>query len=295
MKELLSTAEGLVRIALNNGRPKLGKELAVRIFTDVYFHTWELPPDVRYFINGEMVPDMIVGRKRSLGYDGEVMLSGENVVYEDLENIPESGPLLVTPIHYSGGPINGYGTHLGIAAATVKRRGEDIKFILQDSLVNPLTGGRVPATKWIYEIMTTTYGMLRVPPPSLKVANGEAASIESLKAIRTSFKNGEAVGLYPELTGTRTIQEGHYLAGIVARSFLTTTGGEGLILPVGVYQKGKTLFFNIGEAYPVSELGPFFRRGSGEEAKIGQQAAANYMMAGVNRLVPAEMQNPKLS
>jgi len=295
MKEFLSTAEDFVRVALNNGRPNLGKEMAVRIFTDVYFHTWELSTDARYFINGEMVPDMIAGKQRSLGYDGEVMLSGENVVNKGTENIPETGPLLVTPIHYSGGPINGYGTHLGIAAAVLKRRGEDIKFILQDSLVNPFTGGRVPATKWIYEIMTTTYGMLRVPPPSLKVANGEAASMESLKAMIGAFRNGETVGLYPELTGTRTVRKGHFLAGMVAKNYLRATRGEGPVLPVGVYEKKGGMRFRFGEPYPVCEMERFLQRTRDEqEKKKGLKAAANYMMWKINPQVPARMRNSKL-
>lgn len=295
MKEFLSTTENLFRTALNNGRPDLGKEMVIRFFTDAYFRTWELPTDVRYFINGEMVPDMIAGKKRSLGHDGEVMLSGENVVYEDLENIPESGPLLVTPIHYSGGPINGYGTHLGIAAVTLKKRGKDIQFILQDSLVNPFTRGRVPMTKWIYEVMTRTYSMLRVPPPSLKVANGEATSMESLRAMMGAFGGGEAVGLYPELTGTKTIQEGHFLSGVVANSYLRNTKGSGLVLPVGVYEKKGNMTFRFGEPYSVSEMEQFLQKTKiEEEKKKGQQAAANYMMTKINALVPERMRNPKL-
>lgn len=291
----LQTAEDLVRIVLNNKRPDLARELIVRFFTDIYFHTWELSPEARYHLNGQIIPDMIAGKKRSLGADGAVLLADKSVDVKNTHNIPSSGALLVTPDHYSGGHINGYGTHLEIARVILEETGHDIRYILQDSMVNPFTGYRVIGTKWLYQIMTDTYGMLRVPPPELKLKNGEATGMESLRAIRTSFKNGEVVGLYPELTGTKTIQEGHYLAGIVAKSFLTTTRGEGLILPVGVYEENGLMVLNFGKPYSASELGGFFRRDNAAEAKKGQQAAANYMMAKVNQLVPPRMHNPKMN
>lgn len=295
MKEILSTAENLFRTALNNRRPELAKEMLIRAFTDSYFHTWELSPEVRYFINGEMIPDMIAGNKRSLGRDAEVMLSGEPLIFKNLERIPKDGPLLVTPNHYSDGPLNGYGTHLGIAMAILRRRGKDIKYILQDSLVNPLTGQRMPLTQEIYKRMTDAYEALKVPPPSLRVKNGESANLESVKAILTAIRAGEAEALYPELTGTRTIQKGHFLAGKVAYSYFRATKGDGLVLPIGVFQESGILSFNFGDPYPVSEMEEFFPKTRDEsESKRGNQKAANYMMAKINALVPKRMRNPKL-
>lgn len=296
MKEFLSTAENLVRVALNNGRPELGKEMAVRLAADLYFYTWELTPEARYFLNGEVIPDMIAGKKRSLGADAEVLMSGFDYEFINSENIPEKGELLVEPNHYNKGPLHGYGTHFGVAIAVRRRRKSDIRFVLQDGLVNGLTGNRLWKTRELYEILNVTYNPLMVPPPELKVANGdeEKTSMETLRAFRQSFRNQEADCLYPELTGTDVLGEGHYLAGIVARSYLTNTNGHGRILPVGVFRDNSRLYLNFGEPYPVSELSGFFRRSTAEEKNEGLQKAANYMVAKINLLVPQRMRNPKL-
>lgn len=296
MKELLAKAEDLARIALNNGRPELAKEMAVRLAADLYFYTWELTPEARYFLNGEVIPDMIAGKKRSIGADAEVLMSGFDYEFINSENIPERGELLVEPNHYKKGPLHGYGTHLGVAIAVRRSRQGDIRFVLQDGLVNKLTGNRLWKTRELYEILNVTYNPLMVPPPELKVANGdkEKTSTETLRAFRQSFRNQEAVGLEPELTGTDVLGEGHYLAGIVARSYLTNTNGHGLILPVGVFLENSRLYFNFGKPYPVSELSSFFKRSTAEEKHEGLQVAANYMVWKINPLVPKRMRNPKL-
>ena len=284
----------LAHIALNNGRPEVAKEMAVRLAVAVYFGLHSAPPEVRYFVNGQIIPDLIAGKKRSLAEDAKVLLSSleGQVIVLGSENIPPAGPLLITPNHYSHGPYHSLWKDLRVAVSVEKARGEDIKFILQDSLTNSFTNKRIEMTREFIESLSRTYGHILVPPPDVHASDGERAESGNVRNMIWSFKNGEAVGLYPEVRNSTKLRRGHSLAGRVAGAFYRTTSGRGQILPVGVFKTG----IHFGKPYFVSDMQRFFVRSNDPDKTQGNHKdAANYMMSRVNELVPPRLRNGKLT
>ena len=293
MKEI-DLVRDLAHIAVNNGRPEPLKEATYRLAMAAYFRLHSAPPEARYHVNGQIIPDLIAGKKRSLAEDAVLLLSflKSPAIVLCSENIPPAGPLLITPNHYSHGPYHGLWKDLRVAVSVESSRGEDMKFILQDSLTNRFTNKRIKITREFFEALSKTYGVILVPPPDVHTSDGEVVGFGSARNMIESFKNGEAVGLYPEVRNSTKLKTGHALAGRVADAFYRTTNGEGQILPVGVFKSG----IHFGEPYFVSDMQRFFVRSRDPDIKWGNHKdAANYMMSKVNQLVPEKLRNPILT
>ena len=296
MKEL-QVALDLAHHVLNEGRPNLGSEMAVRTFVGLYFGLLREPPQVRYHIYQNIIPDAIAGKKRSMAQDAEVLLSPYSLRVTGTENIPNDGPLLVTPNHWSRGPLNSYWTHLALARKIweVTPEAKRLRFIVQNALLIPGTNKKVPFTDKTSSMLADLYDVLKVPPPKIREKDKKATQTELAREIVQSFKEERAVGLYPELTSSTAIQEGHPLAGLLALKYLRITK-EGLILPVGVYSgKDNKLFINFGEPYSSVELA-FFIPSTRNPIIVEKlyREAANFMMSKINPLVPERLRDPIL-
>lgn len=267
-------------------------------FSKVYFRVWKVNGEVRNLFSREILPSLWSGEQRSQAEDSKILLKPFEKHIVGLENIPESRPLLVIANHWNEGPYRNFWTHLFVSEAVDARRGQDVRWIMQDKLFIPHTTIEFPYSTDFCELFARSYNLLPVSPPVIRQGQN-GGSVEQALRIARSFASGEVVGLYPEAKRSVNLREGHYLAGAISLQ-LARIRPEGLICPVGLYSQkvaGRhVLHANIGEAFPAGELLKFepVPKDEGEKRRTLVRVA-NSLMGKINPLVPEKHRNPQFS
>lgn len=247
----------------------------------------------KYFL-GELTRDLAEGRTRSVGEDGEVILSPFDKNISGEANIPRNGPIIVHANHWSGGPYGGNWIHYAVPMVFRRNRDEmrDLRIIMQDGLLMKFLGietaWRIPQTQKLASAIAKMYGLFLVTPTKRIEQGKEMSSLSQVKGILAAFKQGEPIGLYPEVTESREFKPGHFLAGNIAYA-LARTRPDALALPVGLHANTRDVIsIKFGEPYSVRELleyGPIAK--DPDLARSAQQKIAQHMMDKTKPLVPS--------
>ena len=167
------------------------------------------------------------------------------------ENIPHTGPCLITFNHYYRPGFNAWWMALGLAAVVPV----DIHFVMTGELTYP---GKWYAplgeagSRWLLWRLSKIYGFTTMPPMPPRTKD-LAARIRSVReTLKFAHQHPQAVlGLAPEggdqPGGVLTLP----VSGVGRFMLLLAAAGFSLV-PMGVYEKDGELCLNFGKAYELT-------------------------------------------
>lgn len=199
-------------------------------------------------------------RPRSLACDAQAAMAGlhPEMVVLGGDQIPSSGPCLVTCNHYSRPGFGAWWLALAISAAVAARReagaDREIHWVMTAAWTFPESRVKrrvlTPLTRWAFARVARVYGFVTMPPmpPDPDEVEVRARAVrQTVRLARQAALEGGIVGLAPEgrdLHGR--LGEPPKGAGL----FLALLVQAGLpVLPVGVAEEGSGLRISFGPVF----------------------------------------------
>jgi hypothetical protein len=270
--------------------PKLTKWL-------VEIRFWGAPQNRLFFYNQSMYPDYSYPSRLVLGVGGNVLFGGQRSFRADgqacverlepslrvlgAENVPHSGPCLITFNHYYRPGFDAWWVALAIAATVPV----DIHFVMTGELTFP---GKwyaplgMAGSRWLLKRLSRIYGFTTMPPMPPRPKDVEARA-RSVRAVLSYVKeHPQAIlGLAPE--------GGDQPSGVLtwppsgAGRFISLLACYGSrIVPVGAYEEEGAFCLHFGEAYELSIP-------DGLSADEKDHAAAEIVMRAIARQLPLRL------
>ncbi len=203
---------------------------------------------------------------------------------EGSENIPLTGPVLITQNHYCRRGLGPWwGTSL-VFTTLAQRRGADPAWMVTSEwyyldLLRTLTV--TPFTRWAFGHAARVWGFLPMPPDERELARRAWAVRQALTAARALFAAGGALGIAVEGRGEDALIEPPAGAG----RFLLRLAAGIPILPVGIYEADGALTARFG---PVYHLHPR----PGEDKAAEEARIKGEVMQTIAAVVPEGMRGP---
>lgn len=230
-----------------------------------------------------LAANVLFGRRRSFRADGQACLARLEPPLRLLraENVPTSGPCLITFNHYYRPGFDAWWMALAIAATAPV----DVHFIMTGELTYP---GKwyaplgMTLSRALLRRLSKIYGFTSMPPmpPRPKDVQARARSVRAALAYAKEHPHA-ILGLAPE--------GGDQPGGVLnwppsgAGRFLALLEGAGFpILPVGTYEEAGEFCLQFGEPFRL-------RLPSGVTNEARDRATARIVMAAIARLVPARL------
>lgn len=233
-------------------------------------------PTLLEIVRGIPAPLSEVGRRFEL-------LMRTRAQVEGLEHIPRETPFILIFNHYESHRVAAWWGPLLLAGIVPRARAgtpAELGFVVVREWVYQSALGRLlkqPFTRFFFDRMARTYGLITVPPVVGPVGRGEGAA-GVRRAIAQSRRPGGIVGLAPEgqtgLGGSLT--EPPPGAGIFLE--LLTHDGR-LLLPAGIFERDARLVLRIGRPFKMTPPA------SRDKTLRDRQAAAS-AMEGIAAVLP---------
>lgn len=168
--------------------------------------------------------------------------------YFGVENIPQTGPYLITTNHFSSPGFASWWLTLGINAVVPV----DVHWIMTGAMIYPGKWFEAPmriVTSWAFRRVAEVYGFTNMPPipPYSEDVEGRASAIRSLLDYAHNAST-PVIGMAPEGTDYRGGILGPTPAGL-GRFIAHLAPLCGIILPVGVFEDEKRLCVKFGQPY----------------------------------------------
>jgi hypothetical protein len=202
------------------------------------------------------------------------------------ENIPASGPCLVTPNHYSRPGFYAWWVALAISATVPF----EIHWIVTQAWRfknSPFAGILTPSTRWLFKHIARVFDFTNMPPMPPDPGETEARA----RAVRRVLEYARhtdrpVVGLAPEgrdfpggVPGLPPEGAGRFM--ILLSPFCKQ------ILPVGVYEEGNALCVRFGETYPLN-------MDSDNKSQERDRLASQRVMQAIARQLPQNLRGETL-
>jgi hypothetical protein len=235
------------------------------------------------FLVHELAADALFGRHRSFRADAVACIARlvPPLQVFGKENIPSSGPCLLTFNHYARPGFNAW----WIALAVASQLPMDAHYIMTGELTTPgkwYSPGGIALSRWVLKRVAKVYGFTRMPPmpPREKDVAARAQSVRAVLSL-VERTNNPVVCLAPEgadMPGGRLTYP-----PLGAGRFMLQLSGKGLkVIPVGVWEQDGCLCVRFGPAY---ELSIPNKIPSDEK----DRAAAKVVMENVAGLLPSHL------
>lgn len=196
------------------------------------------------------------------------------------ENIPSSGPSLLTFNHYSRPGFNAWWIGLAVASQLPM----DAHFVMTGELTSPgkrYSPGGMPFSRWLLKRVAKVYGFTSMPPmpPREKDVEARARSVREVLSFAERTKD-PVICLAPEGADMPGGRLTYPPSG--AGRFMLQLAGKGLkLIPIGVWEQDGCLCTSFGPAYDLSVP----RQMSSDEK---DRAAAKAVMDNIARLLPRQ-------
>jgi hypothetical protein len=242
-------------------------------------------PDYSYpdYLLINLFADVLFGRHRSFRADATACIARLRppLQVSGKENIPSSGPCMLTFNHYSRSGF--YAWWIGLAVASLLPM--DAHFVMTDELTFP---GKwyaplgMPLSHWVLRRGAHVYGFTGMPPmpPREKDVEARARSVREVLSFVEHAEN-PVVCLAPEggdMPGGRLA----YPPPGVGRFMLQLAGNGLRVVPIGVWEQDDCLCVNAGPAYSLAA--PDETESDGKD-----RAAAWMVMKNIAKLLPSHL------
>lgn len=203
---------------------------------------------------------------------------------EGVENIPRSGPLLVTHNHYCRRGLGPWWSASLVFTTVARCRGCEPRWMVTSEwyyldLLRSLT--ITPMTHWAFGRAARVWGFLPMPPDERQLARRASAVRLALRQAEVLFAEGGVLGLAPEGRGEDVLIEPPRGAG----RFLLRLARDVPVLPVGLYESGGTLVARFGQPYRLASR-------PGEDRRSEDDRIRTQVISAIAALVPPGMRGP---
>ena len=231
----------------------------------------------------ELAGDVLFGGHRSFRSDATACIArlAPPLQVFGKENIPSSGPCLLTFNHYSRLDFNAWWIGLAVASQLPM----DAHFVMTDELTSPgkrYSPGGMPFSRWLLKGVARVYGFTSMPPmpPREKDVEARARSVREVLSF-AERTNNPVICLAPEGADMPGGRLTYPPSG--AGRFMVRLAGKGLkVIPVGVWEQDGCLCVSFGPAYELTLPGPL----SSDEK---DRTAAKVVMDNIARLLPSHL------
>jgi len=238
----------------------------------VYWNIGGLGERAKIYFN-QMAKAVSAGQEMSLSEGANELLSKCCLGVSGVQNIPETGPLVVVANHWKRGPLHGMWQSFATSReVNLVRLGQETRWTIKDSFSFFNTGWELPASAYVIDLMAKAYNLITVTAP-FKVERRRVKKIP--RPVLDTLSQGGVIGLYPEAQASEGLVKGWEGSGYLVE-FINRLRPETQVLPVGATSDGLNIFLNFGEAFPISEV---VREGKPQEV-------SNELMKRVAPLVP---------
>jgi 1-acyl-sn-glycerol-3-phosphate acyltransferase len=197
------------------------------------------------------------------------------------ENIPPSGPCLLTFNHYSRPDFNAWWIGLAVASQLPM----EAHFVMTGELTSPgkrYSPGGVPFSRWLLRRVAKVYGFTSMPPmpPREKDVDARARSVREVLSFAERTQN-PVICLAPEGADMPGGRLTYPPSG--AGRFMLQLAGKGLkVIPIGIWEQDGCLCVSFGPAYDLSVPS---QMSSNEK----DRAAAKAVMENIAWLLPSHL------
>lgn len=232
-----------------------------------------LYPEGREYFNEVVLPSMLVGEKRQPSWDCEHLFAGYEINVVGEENIRRSDePAVFIVNHWSKGSLRAWWYYYLASERAFANSGRDIRWVIQDALEMRFgrfnTGREVPLLSQSQRKFSETYNLIQV-----RAAFKKGKDVSVRKVIR-AFKQGESLGLAPELEASTDLKRGSERVGQLV-NYLAEVRPLGNVQPVYAASCENELQLKFGEA-----------KGIGNFRCADSQVVADRLMGEIQKLVP---------
>lgn len=236
------------------------------------------------FLLNELASDALFGRHRSFRADAVACIARlvPPLQVFGKDNIPSSGPCLLTFNHYSRPDFKAW----WIALAVASQLPMEARFIMTGELTSRgkwYSPGGIPLNRWVLKRVAKVYDFTSMPPmpPRRKDVEARAHAVREVLSFAERTKN-PVICLAPEGADMPGGRLTYPPSG--AGRFMLQLAGKGLkVIPVGVWEQDGCLCVRFG---PPFELSVPAQRSSDEK----DRAAAKVVMENIAGLVPSQLQ-----
>jgi hypothetical protein len=243
------------------------------------YPSYSYPPSV---VLG-LAAGVFLGGHRSFRRDGQACLTRLDPPLRLLgrENLPASGPALVTFNHYFRPGFSAWWMALAIDAVMP----EEVHFVMTGELTYP---GKWYAplgsagSRWLLRRLSRVYGFTRMPPmpPRPRDVGARARAVRAALAYARLHPQA-LLGLAPE-GGDQPGGRANWPPSGAGRFVALLADGGRPVLPVGAYEEGGAFCLNVGQVYRL-ELPP------GLSGEGRDRAAAGIVMRRIAALLPGRL------
>jgi hypothetical protein len=194
--------------------------------------------------------NLFFGGQRSFRMDGSACIGQLTPPLRVLgkENIPQTGPCLITFNHYYRPGFNAWWMALAIAASVPV----DLHFMMTGELTFP---GKwyaplgMAGSRWLLRRFSKIYGFTTMPPMPPRPQDVKARAHAVRIALAYAREHPQAIiGLAPE-GGDQPGGLVNWPPTGVGRFIALLAGSDHSIVPVGVYEQDGNFYLSFGEAY----------------------------------------------
>ncbi len=223
------------------------------------------------------------GRTRVLAADVEatLMAARPKPQARNVQQIPAEGSFVLVANHYERPGLKVFWSGMLASHAVAQRRTsqKSLRWLMTsewyDFRLGPLP---VPVwtTRWLFRRIAQVYGLVIVPRAAERGVGRAAAMRSILNVVRN---REEAIGLYPEATGTGQLIEPMPGVGL----FLLSLSERGIpILPVGIFEEEGRLIASFGPPLSIQVA-------RGVEKGERDRLASQQVMVAIGRQLPREL------
>ena len=165
-----------------------------------------------------------------------------------IENIPETGPYLVTINHYTRPGFGSWWLALGVSSVL----DVEVQWIVAEAWTypDPLRSRLLtPVTRWMFRRMARVYGFTSMPPMPPRSQDAQARA-QAVRRVLEVARRGQrpVIGIAPEGQDFSGERLGSPPPGV--GRFIGHLAQAGLrILPVGVYEDGDAFCLHFGSSF----------------------------------------------
>lgn len=233
---------------------------------------------------GDLVCAALPGRRRTFSADARACMAllQPPAQITGIENIPQTGPYLLTINHYTRPGFGAWWLALAASAALTA----EVHWVVTGAWTypDPLRERLFsPATRWAFQRMAAVYGFTSMPPMPPRAEDTLARARAVRQALAYARRTPQAViGLAPEGQDFPGGVLGQPPPGV--GRFILHLAGMGLrILPVGAFEDGERFCLRFGAAY-VLEIP------TGFTADERDRLVSRAVMGQIARLLPVSLQ-----
>jgi hypothetical protein len=201
------------------------------------------------------------------------------------EHIPQAGPCLLTPNHYTRSGLPAWWFVLAISAAVPV----PIHWVVTSAWTfqdRPRLRSLEPLTRWAFQRMAQVYGFVTMPPMPPRPQEVAARARAVRQTLALARQPNAVIGLAPE--GRDSGSGLLLLPPEGVGRFALHLAGLGLrVRPVGVFEEKDRLCLRFGPAYAL--LAP-----PGLSAQERDRCASNILMDRIAALLPAHLHGDSL-